>query len=63
LAELFNKKIKRMNKIYFMKNPVDQVRVCNGNTCIEARGDNARILVCAFAFMLVCVGIAALASK
>lgn len=39
----------------------DRVRVCNRNTCIEARGDNARMIAGAFALMLVCIGIAALA--
>ncbi len=43
------------------KTPADRVRVCNRNTCIEARGDNAKIIAGAFAIMLVCIGISALA--
>lgn len=60
---MFNNKIKRMNKLYFMKNPVDQVRVCKGNMCIEARGDNAKLITLGFVFVLVCVGIAVLTNK
>jgi len=52
-----------MNKLYIVKKPVDQVRICKGNTCIEARGDNAKLIVAAFTFMLICVGIAALSGK
>lgn len=39
----------------------DKVRVCNDNFCIEASGDNARLLTGAFVFALICIGIAALA--
>lgn len=40
--------------------PQDKVRLCKGNLCIEARGENARILTGVFAFALLCVGLAAL---
>jgi len=46
-----------------MKNSMSEIRVCKGNTCIKAKGDNAKVIVFAFAFMLVCIGIAAIASK
>jgi hypothetical protein len=52
-----------MNNFYPIKKPNDEVRICKGNVCIEARGDNAKMLVGAFAFMLICIGIAAIASK
>jgi hypothetical protein len=38
----------------------DQVRVCHKNTCIDAKGIFAVVLVVGFTFMLVCVGIAAI---
>lgn len=41
----------------------DKVKVCKGNMCIEARGDNAKLLTLGFVFVLVCVGIAVLANK
>ena len=40
--------------------PNDKVRLCKGNLCIEARGENARLLTGVFAIALVCIGIAAL---
>lgn len=40
--------------------PQVKVRLCKANLCIEARGENARILTGVFAFALICVGIAAL---
>lgn len=40
--------------------PNDAVKVCNQNTCIEARGENARAIVAALCFAFVCVGVAAL---
>lgn len=43
--------------------PVDRVKVCKKDVCVEARGDNAKAIVGALAFMFVCFGIAALASK
>jgi hypothetical protein len=41
--------------------PTDKVRVCHRNTCIEARGNNGKLIAGAFAFALLCVGLAALA--
>lgn len=41
-------------------NPTDLVKVCNHNTCIEARGENGRAIVEALCFAFVCVGVAAL---
>lgn len=41
----------------------DQVKVCKGNICIEARGDNAKLITLGFVFVLVCAGIAVLTSK
>lgn len=41
--------------------PNDKVRVCKSDVCIEARGENAKLLVAAFTFALLCIGIAALA--
>lgn len=41
--------------------PTDKVKLCKSNVCIEARGDNAKLLTGAFAFALLCIGIAALA--
>lgn len=40
--------------------PNDAVKVCNQNTCIEARGENARAIVGALCFAFVCFGVAAL---
>ena len=40
--------------------PNDKVRLCKGNLCIEARGENARLLTGVFAIALLCIGIAAL---
>lgn len=39
---------------------IDTVRVCNDNFCVEASGDNARLITGALVFALVCIGIAAL---
>ena len=50
-----------MNYISTYQAPVDRVKVCNRNVCIEARGDNAKLIANAFAFMLLCIGVAALA--
>ena len=52
-----------MGKFYPIKNAEDEVNICKGNTCIQARGDNAKLITFAFAFMLICVGIAALSTK
>jgi len=38
----------------------DGVKVCNRNLCIDAKGDNAKLITGAFALMLICFGIAAL---
>ena len=53
----------RMKNFYPVKKADDEVRLCKGNTCIQARADNAKLLTFAFAFMLICVGIAALSTK
>lgn len=50
-----------MNFVSTYQAQADQVRVCNRNFCIEAKGENAKMIAGAFAFMLVCIGIAALA--
>ena len=52
-----------MKNFYPVKKADDEVRLCKGNTCIQARADNAKLLTFAFAFMLICVGIAALSTK
>lgn len=41
--------------------PIDKVKLCIKDTCIEARGDNAKLIAQAIAFTIVCYGIAALA--
>ena len=40
--------------------PQDKVKLCKRDVCVEARGDNAKLLAGAFAFALFCIGIAAL---
>jgi len=52
-----------MQNNFTMKYFNDEVKVCKGNLCIEARGDNAKLLTLGFVFVLVCVGIAVLSSK
>ena len=44
----------------YTKVPADTVRLCKGNLCIEARGENARIITTVFTVALICVSIAAL---
>ncbi len=39
----------------------DKVRLCKGNICLEARGENARQLTNAFTLVLICIGLAVLA--
>lgn len=41
-----------MQKLYKNPFPADKVRLCNRNTCIEARGDNGRLLVFAVSLVL-----------
>ncbi|MDI9366159.1 MAG: hypothetical protein QM541_14475 [Flavobacterium sp.] len=43
------------------KFPLDKVKLCSGKLCIEARGDNGKLLTITFAFVLIGIGIAALA--
>jgi len=52
-----------MKYFYPVKNADDEVKICKGNTCIQDRGDNAKLITFAFAFMIICVGIAALSTK
>ena len=49
-----------VNKYSIIK-PLDEVKICVGNSCIEARGNNAKLLTAVFAIVLVCVGFAVLA--
>jgi hypothetical protein len=35
----------------------DEIRICRQDTCIEARGDNARIIIAAIAIVLICYAI------
>jgi hypothetical protein len=37
--------------------PTDQIRLCKQDTCIEARGENAKTLVTVVAFLLFCAGV------
>jgi len=39
--------------------PADKVKICKRDVCVEARGDNGRLIVNALTFAIVCVGIAA----
>lgn len=48
------------NRSYF---PPDELRVCKGDVCIEARGSNAEYLVFGIVFALLCWGLATLISK
>jgi len=52
-----------MRKIYSIEKADDEINVCKGNICIRARGENAKLITFAFAFMLICFGIAALSTK
>lgn len=33
--------------------PIDEVRLCKGDTCIEARGENARFILGIIAVVLI----------
>ena len=37
--------------------PADQIRLCKQNTCIEARGENARTIVGAVSLVLFCAAL------
>jgi len=52
-----------MKHFYPVKNADNEVTICNGNICIKARGNNAELLTLGFAFMIICVGVAALSTK
>lgn len=52
-----------MRKFHSLEKPVDQVRICKGNTCIEAKGDNAKLITLGCVFVLLCVGVAVLSRK
>jgi hypothetical protein len=41
--------------------PIDMVKMCTKNVCVEARGNNAKLLVNVFAITILCIGFAALA--
>ncbi|MDX1939643.1 MAG: hypothetical protein SFU99_03780 [Saprospiraceae bacterium] len=41
----------------------NSVKLCKSDLCIEAGGRNAELLVGAFVFVLICVGVAALAKS
>ena len=49
-----------MSNISTYKAQSDIVRMRSMNTYIEARGNNGKLIVCAFVFMLICIGVAAL---
>lgn len=51
-----------MNLIKYNQ-PTDKVKVCTKNLCVEAAGRNAKQIVGALCFMLICMGIAALAKN
>ena len=48
--------------IYKYSKNQNTVRLCKGNTCIEAEGKNADIIAGATAIMLMLVGIAAISN-
>ena len=48
--------LKKYNKL-----TQDKVRFCKGNVCLEANGENARLLTGVFTFVLICIGISTLA--
>lgn len=52
-----------MEKIYHLNYAENEVKVCIGNTCIQARGDNARLISVAFVLLIICVGIAVLSNS
>jgi hypothetical protein len=43
-------------------NPYGTVKLCRNNVCIEAKGENGRLLVLAVCIALILAGIAALAN-
>jgi hypothetical protein len=48
--------MKHMIKKFTPFMPADQISICNAqNTCIEARGENARIIVLGIFFVLLAV--------
>jgi hypothetical protein len=49
-----------MNNITANQFPIDKVRICKEDICIEARGNNAEMITGALAIALLCIGIAAL---
>jgi hypothetical protein len=49
-----------MNYISTNQFPPDKVKLCKRDVCIEARGDNAKLIVGAIAFAIVCWGFSAL---
>lgn len=52
-----------MYNIQNKKFPSDMVKMCTKNMCVEARGENAKLLVNVFAITILCIGIAALAKS
>jgi hypothetical protein len=43
-------------------NPYDTVKLCKNNLCIEAKGENGRMLIVAVCIALVLMAIAAIAN-
>lgn len=43
-------------------NPYDTVKLCRNNICIEAKGENGRLLLLSVCIALILAGIAALAN-
>ena len=41
-------------------NPYNTVKLCKGNVCIQANGENGRLIVIAVCIALILVGLAAL---
>jgi hypothetical protein len=51
-----------LTQIFYMTNnmikymPADQIKLCKKDICVEARGDNAKLLVAAISLVLLCTG-------